>query len=302
MSSQRKSGASLATYGKLDTKDASQQLWLARLPPKLAKLWDDAPEGTLLGHLTFTKGTPLPRAPVNGNSNSKSISLPATKKMKQKMIPQKLAIHTSEELAKDQPELPLDYTLTNLTTKIPTLYPYTRQTNGSVTVHGKISRSCNLQMERTMRYRQTCKTRLLAQVAGRDKRHVKPVQSADLSMNVSSNNLGSGFGSTIANFGKKMMDAQKDLQNAALTQNRKRKFDESQSVRSILFELFSQQQYWSVKELRAASGGRAEKEIRAELSQIAEFKRTGEFKGQWELKKDFASSSKDGNGVQGGTG
>ncbi len=291
MSSQRKSGASLATYGKLDTTDANKQLWLARLPPKLAALWDEAPEGTLLGHLTFTKGTPKPPPPVKGQPRPPQMK-------KAKIIPQKLAIQTSEELAKDQPELPLDYTLTNLTTKIPTFHPYTRETNGSVTIHGKISRSCNLQMERTLRYRQTCKTRLLAQVAGKDKRHVKPVQSADLSFSTSSA-LGSGFGSTIASFGKKMMDAQKDMQNAALTQNRKRKFDESQSVRSILFELFSQQQYWSVKELRAASGGRAEKEIRAELSQIAEFKRTGEFKGQWELKKDFASSSsKEGSGTQ----
>jgi hypothetical protein len=102
--------------------------------------------------------------------------------------------------------------------------------------------------------------------------------------------LGSGFGNTIANFGKKVIEAQRNLQTAALTQNRKRKFDETQSVRSILFELFSQQQYWSVKELRAASGGRAEKEIRAELQQIAEFKRTGEFKGMWELKKEFGGN------------
>lgn len=265
-----KSGISLANYGKIDSSNASKQLWLARLPPKLAEVWDQAPEGTLLGHLVFTKGTP------------KQNTL-------QKVVPQKLAISVSEDLAKDQSDLPLDYTLANLTTKIPSLYPFTRHPNGSVTLHGVISRSCNLQMERTERYREMCKSRLLNTVAGKDKRHVKPIQSAELSL-VNMGSLGSGFGSTVANFGKKVIEAQKNLQNAALTQNRKRKFDETQSVRSILFELFSQQQYWSVKELRAASGGRAEKEIRAELQQIAEFKRTGEFKGMWELKKDFAGN------------
>lgn len=284
MASQRKPGLSIATYGKLDTTNESKQLWLARLPPKLATLWDEAPAGTLLGHLTFTKGDSQPKQQQR-------------QKLK-KAIPQRLEINVPEDLAKDYPELPLDYSLTNLTTKIPTLHPYTRQNNGSVSLHGKISRSCNLQMERTHRYRQTCKTRLLNTVAGKDKRHVKPVQNADLSL-VNMGSLGSGFGSTVASFGKKMIDAQKDIANASLTQNKKRKFDETQSVRSILFELFSQQQYWSVKELRAASGGRAEKEIRAELTQIAEFKRTGEFKGQWELKKDFAST-KEGDGTKTG--
>jgi len=281
-----KAGTSLATYGKLDTSEASKQLWLARLPPKLAQLWDEAPEGTLLGHLTFTKGNP--------KANSKE---PPQKRAK--VVRQKLAISVSEELANSQ-DLPLDYTISNLTTKIPTLHPFTRHDTGAVTVHGKISRSCNLQMERTQRYREMCKARLLNTVAGKDKRHVKPVQSADLSL-VNMGSLGSGFGSTIANFGKKVIEAQKNLQNAALNQNRKRKFDETQSVRSILFELFSQQQYWSVKELRAASGGRAEKEIRADLQQIAEFKRAGENKGMWELKKDFKGEKDSTGAVQGGS-
>ncbi len=275
-----KSGASLATYGKVDASQASKQLWLARLPPKLATLWDQQPEGTLLGHLTFTKGTPKqnPKIPPQ---------------QRQKPIPQKLAISVSEELSKGEKDLPLDYTLTNITSKIPSLHPFTRHADGQVTVHGTISRSCNLQMERTQRYREMCKARLMNTVAGKDKRHVKPVQSADLSL-VNMGSLGSGFGNTIATFGKKVIEAQKNYQNAALSQNRKRKFDETQSVRSILFELFSQQQYWSVKELRAASGGRPEKEIRAELQQIAEFKRAGEYKGNWELKKDFGGD-KDAN-------
>ena len=279
-----KSGASLATYGKVDANQASKQLWLARLPPNLAKLWDEQPEGTLLGQLTFTKGTPKP-----------NLKIPP--QQRQKPIPQKLAISVSEELLKGEKTLPLDYTLTNITAKIPTSHPFTRHTNGSVTIHGTINRSCNLQMGRTQRYRDMCKSRLMNTVAGKDNRFVKPVQSADLSL-VNMGSLGSGFGNNIANFGKKVIEAQKNLQNAALSHNRKRKFDETQSVRSILFELFSQEQYWSVKELRAASGGRPEKEIRAELQQIAEFKRAGEFKGNWELKKDFGGE-KDANASAG---
>ena len=62
---------------------------------------------------------------------------------------------------------------------------------------------------------------------------------------------------------------------------------ETQTTIKLLVELFSQQKYWPVKELIAASG-RGEKEIRADLKQIAESQRTGQFKGLWELKSEFA--------------
>ena len=263
-----KGGVSWNTYGKIDA-EASKQLWLTRLPPKLLEVWDSAPEGTLLGHLTFTKGTPKQSLQKKGT----------------KPIPQKLAISVSEDLAQNQPDLPLDYTLTNLTTKIPTYYPYTRADNGTVKIHGQISRSCNMQMERTERYREMCKSRLLA-IAGKDKRHVKPVQNADLSL-VNMGNIGSGFGSTVANFGKKVIEAQKVAQSAMLTTNRKRKFDETQPIRSILFELYGQKPCWSIKEIKAESGNRPEKEIRECLQEIGEYVKSGENKGKWQLKPEF---------------
>lgn len=44
-------------YGSIDTSSVNNQLWLMRLPPKLASAFKDVPEGTLLGTLTFTKDT-----------------------------------------------------------------------------------------------------------------------------------------------------------------------------------------------------------------------------------------------------
>ncbi len=295
------------TYGKYETETVKNQLWLARLPPKLATLFDDAPEGTLLGHLTFTKGTPLPKKPqapnkahptkqpssINGNGAKNNTGKP-TIPPASKPIQQKLAIQVTEDLVppEQQTDLPLDYTLTNITTKIPTQHPFSRSENGSIELHGTISRSCNLQMERTQRYREMCKSRLLNAVAGK-KGFVKPVQNAELARSNNVGAIGSGFGASIMHFGKKMMEAknERDLYGVS---GQKRKFDDSQTVSSILFELFSQQRYWSVKELIAASG-RGEKEIRADLKQIAESKRTGEFKGLWELKKEFAGSVASGN-------
>lgn len=286
----------IQTYGKYDSSTVKNQYWLARLPPKLFQVWEEAPEGTLLGHLTFTKGTSaVPKnSSTNTSNNNNKLSSVATAKP----VQQKLAIQVKEDTIPSHhstSDLPLDYTITNLTTKIPTLHPFTRsENNGKIQIHGTISRSCNLQMERTERYREMCKSRLLNAVAGgnSEKRFVKPVQNAELvRSNKSMGIIGSGFGNSIAVFGKKILDAKNEFElygSVGGGGGKKRKFDDSQSVRSILFELFSQQSYWSVKELIAASG-RGEKEIRADLKVIAEAKRTGEFKGLWELKSEFAA-------------
>lgn len=297
---QRSNSKIVQTYGKYDVSTVKDQFWLARLPPILASLWDEAPEGTLLGHLTFTKGGPPqskkqpPNRKTNTNSNTskggpmkngtrQGVVIPKTQAKQQK-----LAIQVKEDIVTDeQLDLPLDYTLTNITTKIPTFHPFSRGENGKIELHGMISRSCNLQMERTQRYRDMCKARLLNAIAG-EKRFVKPVQNAELARSNNVGSIGSGFGNSIAVFGKKLLDAKSEVDMyGAPGAGHKRKFDDSQSVRSILFELFSQQRYWSVKEMIAASG-RNEREIRVDLKVIAESKRTGEFKGLWELKSEFA--------------
>jgi hypothetical protein len=288
------------TYGKFDGDAVQNQLWLARLPPKLAAVWEDAPEGTLLGHLTFTKGAPLPKKqvkqPSSNNSSGTKNNVTASGKpkiIKAKPIQQKLEIQVKEDLAgQQQSDLPLNYTLSNLTTKLPALNPFTRGQNGKIDFHGTISRSCNLQMERSQRYRDMCKSRLLNAVAG-EKRFVKPVQNAELARSNNVGAIGSGFGNSIAVFGKKLIEKKNEREMFGLA-GQKRKFDDSQTVRSILFELFSQKRYWSVKEMIAACG-RGEKEIRADLKQIAESKRTGEFKGLWELKSEFAGGAKTNN-------
>jgi transcription initiation factor TFIIF subunit beta len=290
-STQRPKVATIAqTYGKYDATAVRNQFWLARLPPTLAAHWEIAPEGTLLGHLTFTKGAkPQPsnlKTNKTPNQTTTSGSKPSSSGLlsKTKPVQQKLAIEVNEDtVTAEQSDLPLDYTLTNLTTKIPTLYPFSRGKHGKIDLHGKISRSCNLQMERSQRYREMCKSRLINAVAG-EKRFVKPVQNAELARSNNVGSIGSGFGNSIALYGKKLLDDKNEINTGG---GQKRKFDETQSVRSILFELFSQQRYWSVKELIAISG-RAEKEIRLDLKVIADSKRTGEFKGLWELKSEFA--------------
>lgn len=295
---------SAATYGKIDASSAGKPAWMTRIPPKLAQAFEDAPEGTVLGTFTFTKGGTLPAPPTNGNKpDAKSASGGSSNNSK---VDQTLSIRVSEELAAKAPDLPVEYTIEALTRKVPTLHPFTRRPDGSIELHATVAKTGNLQMVAgAERYRNLCKNRLV-QSATTD-RFVKPVDLADLTSagkssgrrgaatggsrvsssitNTGANGSSSGgFGDSVQQFGRAILDSQKAGLEGDLA-GRKRKF-EGQNVRGVVFELFSMQRYWTVKDMRSASG-RAEKELREVLSDLAHFHRSGENKGSWELREEF---------------
>jgi hypothetical protein len=57
--------------------------------------------------------------------------------------------------------------------------------------------------------------------------------------------------------------------------------------------LYEDKPYWTTKDLRAASGGRPETEIKKVLQEIAIYHRSGEQKNTWELKKEYQSGNKN---------
>ena len=286
--------ASAATYGAIDSLEAGTPMWLARIPPKLARAWDNAPEGAVLGTLTFTKGSPAVGSSKNGAAKgAPPLNRPGS-------IQQSLTVRVPEAFAKVAPDLPLDYSAEAMTKKVPVLHPFSRRSDGSVALHGTVQRSCNLQMLRTGRYRQMCRNRLVQSV--NTTRFVRSVDQVDLSVRTrpvaaTARGGGTGFGESVHKFGKNMNDAKERA--ATDPTGRKRKFQD-QPIRSVLFELFSSQKYWTVKELRNESG-RAEKEIRPVLSELCEFHRSGEQKGAWELKTEFRSQEELGES-HGGSG
>jgi len=282
------------TYGKINNASIDTKLWLSRLPQNLAHIWDAAPEGTLLGTLTFTKGTPAPKRGTRLKPGQKQIQQKLSLEVSEKLVQSKV-FNDKPELAQVVKDLPLDYTVANLTTKIPVYHPFSRKEDGSVELHGTVNRSCNLQIERTKQFRHMCNTRMAEAGA---KQYVKSIdEQTEISLlcnkDRSANFSDSSFGTIIAKEGKKMNEAPPQFNN-------KRKFSETQGVRSILFELFQQTTHWAMKELRGIiSGGRTEKEIRTELQQIADYHKTGEFKGFWQLKSEFAGTTKDGKNDNG---
>ena len=245
----------------MDISKGSDEVWMIRIPPKLAELWNAAPEGAVLGDLVFTKGGKAGKG--------------------KKAVKPSLSVHCDESLASTRNDVPIEYSVEAMSKKVPVLHPFSRTAEGRVTVHGTVSRTANLQASRTdTRYRQLCKNRLL-QTSVNNNRFVKPVEATELSVRKTVGGK-EGFGSAVMAFGQKLRE---DRENPQAQNDRKRKY-EDKPTRSVVFELFGQQQYWTVKHLKEESG-KPEKEIRQILHDIGDYHRSGEHKNMWALRSEY---------------
>jgi hypothetical protein len=259
------------SYGKIVVSDKSNECWMLRIPPKLAQAWDDVPEGTVLGELVFRKGGKLP---------GKATVKPG------------LDVHVNPEITKG---LPQQYSLQAMTKKLPTLHPFTRHANGSVSIHGTVTRTGNLQVTQDANYRKLCKTRILSNTVHKS-RFVKPIEANQVVQQSKKRTVaggaaagGNGFGNSVLQYGKRMLEAQNTTQ-----ETKRARFTADQPTKSIIFELFEQMQFWGAKDLKVASGGRSDNEIREVLREIADYHRSGDHKTMWELKKEYQKTSSHG--------
>lgn len=254
---EEKAADPLATLGLIDTTEAQKECWMIRVPAKLAQVWNEAPEGTVLGELVFKKG---------GKKNGMTIR-------------PSLSVSCDESLVVNAQDTPVNYTMEAMTKRVPVLHPFTRTESGQVVVHGAVSRTANLQANKTdSRYRQLCKNRMV-QSSVKSQRFVKPVESTELSVRKSLAK-NKGFGSAVQAYGQRLKENDTPQES-----ERKRKYEEV-PTRSVIFELFSIQPYWTVKQLKEESG-KPEKEIRAILQEIGDYHRSGEHKNMWALKNEY---------------
>jgi transcription initiation factor TFIIF subunit beta len=262
-----KKKTSAESYGAVDATHVNNEVWMVRMPPKLAQVWTEAEEGTVLGELVFTKG-----GKVEGKKDP---------------VKPSLAVHASEDiLTAQQQDVPLEYTMEAVTKRVPVMHPFTRNPDGSVELQGTVTRTANLQMSTSdARYRLHNKNRIMKSNVT-SSRFVKPVEANELSVRKSHSaalTSSKGFGSAVQQFGKRMNEANDGTLD--VDPSKKRKY-EGQTTQSVIFELFAQQPLWSVKEMKQASG-RPEKEIRQVLGEIGVFIRKGEHQGKWELRSEF---------------
>ena len=302
------------TYGALDTSSVHNECWLIRIPPSLAHVWNKAPEGTVLGDLVFTKGGP----PIAKHKGAKPVKPEVQIRVAPEMAQEEDEVNPEDEtpiVNTQQLTIPLNYSFQAMTKKIPTQHPFSRNPqNGSVKVWGTVTRTANLQVEQDRNYRQLLKDRLI-QTSVSNNRFVKPVD-APQSVVAKQQRRGAAvpklgtsgethesatFANAVYQFGKRKLEAQQanDSHVASANPNKRaRQFSPDQPMRSVVFELFEQQKYWTVKDLKAAAaaGGavstkKSETEIRDVLREIGEYHRSGDHKTMWELKKEFQQQS-----------
>lgn len=298
-------GVTAESYGAIDV--TAEDVWLLKIPPTLAAAFAAAPEGAMLGDLVFTKGG----VDASGKKVTPSFS-----------------VHVAEDVAEGKPpatknedddggdssannnSLPLHYSLASMTKKVPVMHPVVRHpTNGSMQLWGTVSRTANVQVNQDSRYRELIKDRLV-KTNITSNRYVRPMENTDAitsrsstaaaqSMVASSNNS-SSFSDSVYQFGKRRLEALETSRHAeggsGRDSKKARQFSPDQSLRTVVFELFQQQPFWAVKDLKAAAvaGGathagtrKAEGEIRDVLREIGEYHRSGDQKNMWELKKEY---------------
>jgi len=112
-------------------------MWMAHIPPKLASVWNDAPEGTILGTLTFTKGggkSSFKQQNTNTKQNqinSKIRTMKGPNNSNQKVNSKhSMTVNIAPELGDKNPDLPPVYTIENISKKINgVMHPFTRENN-----------------------------------------------------------------------------------------------------------------------------------------------------------------------------
>ena len=249
------------TLGILNVTALDESHWLLRIPTTLADVFRKAPDGSALGELVFTKGG------KQGTSTVKP----------------SLRLQVQESLLT---EIPIQYDLEAMTKKVPVMHPFSRLNDGTVHIHGTVTRTANLQASRNdARFRALCKTRLL-ETSVNNTRFVKTVEATEISVRKSIP-LQQGFGSAVQKFGQRLKEKEQD--NDGADESRKRKYEDT-PARSVLFELFQYRSHWTMKEIRQESG-KPEKELRAILNEIGSYHRSGEFKNMWSLKTEFNNNS-----------
>jgi hypothetical protein len=304
------------SYGALDASEATNECWLIRIPPKLAQVMEAVPEGTEVGELVFTKGGKVPGS-IHPIKPSLTVHL-------REDATQFLPDDEQSSSAASSSVVPLNYSLQAMTKKVPLLHPFTRNPKtGSVRLLGQITRTANLQVEQDSNYRAMLKDRLVATNVT-SQRFVKAVEATESVMAkqqshnsaaIGSSSSSRNFGSAVLYYGKRKLEVQQEqaLQaqgssaSSMMPASKKaRQFSPSQTIQSIVFELFSQRQYWTVKDLKAAAiaGGasqqlgtkRADVELRDVLRDIGDFHRSGDQKNMWELRKEFQHNVGGGSG------
>lgn len=232
------------SYGHLQESQTGKEIWMLRIPAKLADAFDRAPEGTVLGELVFRKG--------GGKKSNIKPALDIHVDPTVATEPQTAAAASAAAASANATSttLPLQYSL-KMTKDVQTLHPFSRHPNGSVKLHGTVTRTGNMQVQQDSNYRALLKDRILA-TSVHKKTFVKPVDANQV-VQQTARNVGptrkGGFGDAVSELGKRMMEAAERQQVGAtnVDTGKKMRFSEDTPLKTIIFQLYEEKPLWTTK-------------------------------------------------------
>jgi hypothetical protein len=183
------------SYGNVKVDAVKDESRMFRVPAILAEAWQQAPEGTVLGELVFRKGGTT--MVMNGQQQHQP-GAPTV------AVKPSLEVIVDPNISSEAP-LPRAYSLGAMTKKIPTLHPISRRPNGSIKIHGTITRTGNLHAIQDTNYNQQCETRIL-QSTVHNSRYVKTVEANQVVQPSQERTAGMEFGQAVHQCGKRQLD------------------------------------------------------------------------------------------------
>ena len=311
-------GVTAESYGQLTTESAYNECWMIKIPTKLAQVWENIPSGTDIGELVFTKGG----TKMEGKRKiaiKPSLTVLVDEDILSKQQPPSQTLGSASQNTAVPTSVPFHYSLQAMTKKVPTLHSFTRDpSDGSVRIEGHVTRTANLQVEKTdQNYRKMLQDRIM-ETAVHSNRYVRPVEATESvitkqqqqqqqrGLATSGSGSKKGFGDAVLKFGQRMLEAANNQNNTDPTDlesnpKKARQFAPNEPIRSVVFALFQVQAQWTVKDLKAAAirGGatdmasnrKAEADMRELLREIGIYHRSGDYKNMWELRPEYQNAS-----------
>mmetsp|Transcript_61206 Transcript_61206/g.149842 ORF Transcript_61206/g.149842 Transcript_61206/m.149842 type:complete len:298 (-) Transcript_61206:43-936(-) len=144
-----------------------------------------------------------------------------------------------------------------MTKDVPTMHPFSRYENGSVNLHGTVTRTGNMQVHQDKNYRALLKDRIL-ETSVHKKSYVKPVdanqvvQQTAAKGSVADPNGKKGFGEAVSALGKRILEANERQQAGAAygfgsAGNKRMRFSDDMETKTIVFQLYEEKPFWTTK-------------------------------------------------------
>jgi hypothetical protein len=246
---------------KLDVSNASNSLWLVKIPQAVAEKWSNAGPNETLGTLRITS-----IAGQNGRPASHELSV------------QLMGDDSGSSSAATSEEFTLDEVPAG-----PQIYSFEHnKSQRQFAVKGRVSKRYNLKPKSNEQYRQVVRNRTT--IASKGGRKIAVTKNEDAL-------IGAMTTKEIDFIPPAYVDARKRDADTTVAKRTKAAVNVAQ-LKTIMLDAFSKQEFLSFKEIYASCGATGEIELRELLKKYAVYHSKGKLQTYYELKPEYRFQQK----------